>query len=174
VADDERDTANMLALLLRDEGHEVQVTLRGDDALEICRLFRPDVVIADVNMPGISGYAIAKELRDRHGELAPLLIAVSGVWTNSTDRLVGKAIGFDHYLLKPCDPKDILTLIAPRHSFRLSGIAPAPATYSARPSRARAVAGPGLAPAGPIFAGRRVWTSSSTIFARIQTGPGRA
>ena len=113
VADDERDTANMLAMLLRDEGHEVQVTLRGDDALEICRLFRPDVVIADVNMPGISGYALARELRDRHGELAPLLIAVSGVWTNTTDRLVGKAVGFDHYLLKPCDPKEIIRLIAP-------------------------------------------------------------
>jgi two-component system, OmpR family, response regulator len=113
VADDERDTANMLAMLLRDEGHEVQVTLRGDDALEICRLFRPDVVIADVNMPGISGYAIARELRERHGELAPLLIAVSGVWTNTTDRLVGKAVGFDHYLLKPCDPKEIIRLIAP-------------------------------------------------------------
>ena len=113
VADDERDTANMLAMLLRDEGHEVQVTLRGDDALEICRLFRPDVVIADVNMPGISGYALARELRDRHGELAPLLIAVSGVWTNTTDRLVGKAVGFDHYLLKPCDPKEIIRLIEP-------------------------------------------------------------
>jgi CheY-like chemotaxis protein len=43
----------MLALVLRDEGHEVQVTLRGDEALEIC--FRSDVVIADVNMPGTSG-----------------------------------------------------------------------------------------------------------------------
>ena len=113
VADDERDTANMLALVLRDEGHEVHVSLRGDEALEVCRLFRPDVVIADVNMPGTSGYAIARELRERHGNLAPLLIAISGVWTTTTDRTLGTAVGFDHYLLKPCDPKEVLRLIEP-------------------------------------------------------------
>ena len=111
IADDDRDTANMLALVLRDEGNEVQVALRGDEALEICRLFRPDVVIADVNMPGISGYAIARELRARHGNLAPLLIAISGVWTTPTDRLLGSAVGFDHYLLKPCDPKEVIRVI---------------------------------------------------------------
>jgi DNA-binding response OmpR family regulator len=113
VADDERDTANTLAMILRDEGHEVQVTLRGDDALEVCRLFRPDVVIADVNMPGTSGYALAHELRERYGQLAPLLIAVSGVWTSTTDRVLGKAVGFDHYLLKPCDAGEVIRLIEP-------------------------------------------------------------
>lgn len=113
IADDDRDTANMLALVLRDEGHEVQVVLRGDDALDLCRLFRPDVVIADVNMPGTSGYAIARELQIRLGNLAPLLIAITGVWTKTTDRLVGQAVGFDHYLLKPCDPKEVIRLIEP-------------------------------------------------------------
>lgn len=118
IADDDRDTAEMLALVLRDEGHEVQVTLRGDDALQISRLFRPDVMVADVNMPGTSGYAIARELRERHGNLAPILIAISGVWTNTTDRLLGKAVGFDHYLLKPCDPKEVIRLIEPLRSGR--------------------------------------------------------
>jgi DNA-binding response OmpR family regulator len=116
VADDDRDTANMLALLLREEGHEVLVTLRGDEALETCRLFRPDVLIADINMPGTSGYAIARELRQRHGDLAPLMIAISGVWTSATDRLVGQTVGFDHYLLKPCDPKEVIRLIEPLRS----------------------------------------------------------
>ena len=60
VADDERDTAMTLAAILRDEGHEVHTVLRGDDALEMSRLFRPDVVIADLNLPGESGYAIAR------------------------------------------------------------------------------------------------------------------
>lgn len=121
VADDDRDTANMLALVLREEGHEVQVTLRGDDALDICRLFRPDVVIADINMPGNSGYALARELRQRHGDVAPLMIAVSGVWTNTTDRVLGEAVGFDHYLLKPCDPKEIIRLIEPLRSGHSKG-----------------------------------------------------
>ena len=118
IADDDRDTAEMLALVLRDAGHEVQVTLRGDDALQLSRLFRPDVVVADVNMPGTSGYAIARELHERHGNLAPILIAISGVWTNTTDRLLGKAVGFDHYLTKPCDPKEVIRIIEPLRSGR--------------------------------------------------------
>ena len=113
VADDDRDTAMTLAVILRDEGHEVQTVLRGDEALEMCRLFRPDVLVADVNMPGESGYAIARELRERHGELAPLLIAISGHWTNASDRLLGKAVGFDHFLLKPCDMNELLQLMEP-------------------------------------------------------------
>jgi two-component system OmpR family response regulator len=113
IADDDRDTATMLALVLRSDGHEVHTALRGDEVPEACRLMRPDVVIADINMPGMSGYAIARELRERHGTLAPLLIAISGVWTGTADRLVGTAVGFDHYLLKPCEPNDVLRLIEP-------------------------------------------------------------
>jgi len=111
VADDDRDNATMLAAVLRDEGHEVVVALRGDDAVEMSRLFRPDVVIADINLPGTSGYAIARELRERHRNLAPLLIAMTGVWTKSSDRLVGEAVGFDHYLVKPYDLQELLGLI---------------------------------------------------------------
>lgn len=111
IADDDRDNANMLAAVLRDEGHETLVALRGDEALEICRLFRPDVVIADINMPGSSGYAIAKELKERHGTLAPLLIAMTGVWTGSADQKLGRAAGFDHYLVKPFEIKELLRLV---------------------------------------------------------------
>lgn len=113
IADDHRDTAHMLGLVLRNEGHDVQISLRGDEALEACRLFRPDVVIADVNMPGTSGYGLARALRERHRNLAPLLIAITGVWTTPTDRMLATAVGFDHYLLKPCDPEEILRLIEP-------------------------------------------------------------
>lgn len=111
IADDDRDNATMLAAVLRDEGHEATVALRGDDALDMCRLFRPDVVIADINLPGTSGYAIARELREQRGNLAPLLIAMTGVWTKTTDRVLGQAVGFDYYLVKPYELKELLGLI---------------------------------------------------------------
>ena len=102
----------MLSVVLADEGHEVVVALRGDEALALSRLFRPDALITDVNMPGVSGYALAQELRQRHGILCPLLIGMSGVWTQTSDRLLGEVAGFDHYLVKPYDVKQILGLLA--------------------------------------------------------------
>lgn|SRR5262245_10245248 len=111
VADDDRDTANLLAAILRDEGHEVHVALRGDEVSDIDRLMRPDILILDINMPGMSGYAVAREIRERRGPLAPLLIAISGSWKDQADQLVARQLGFDHYLAKPCEPADLVTLI---------------------------------------------------------------
>ena len=116
IADDDRDTANTLALVLRDEGHEVHTALRGDEVVDACRLLRPEVVVMDINMPGMSGYAVARELRERHGPLAPLLIAISGVWTQTADAALGKAVGFDHFLMKPCEPRLVLRLLESLHT----------------------------------------------------------
>lgn len=114
VADDDRDTGLTLATILRSDGHEVHVVLRGDEVVEIARLFRPDALILDISLPGMSGYAVAQEIRERRGPaLAPLLIALSGKWTMSSERLVGKAVGFDHYLTKPCDLQEIVQLLEP-------------------------------------------------------------
>ncbi len=110
IADDDRDTANTLAAVMRDEGHDVKVVLHGDEVLEMERLTRPDVMIVDINMPGMSGYEIARELREQRGVATPLLIAISGVWTRTSERLLGHAVGFDHYLLKPCDPGEIVAI----------------------------------------------------------------
>ncbi|HET7365390.1 MAG TPA: response regulator [Burkholderiales bacterium] len=111
VADDDRDTANVLAAILRDQGHDVHVALRGDEVADVDRLIRPDVVILDINMPGMSGYAVAREIRERRGALAPLLIALSGSWKDMSDRRVAEQVGFDHYLVKPCEPADLIALV---------------------------------------------------------------
>ena len=112
IADDDRDTASMLAAILRDEGHETHVVLRGDEVLEMDRLMRPDAVILDVNMPGMSGFALAREIRSRRGIAAPLLIAISGKWTRKEDQQLGEGVGFDHYLLKPCEPVEVVQLLS--------------------------------------------------------------
>src|SRR6267143_6195040 len=111
VADDDRDTTSVLAAILRDEGHDVHIALRGDEVTEIDRLIRPDVLILDINMPGMSGYAVAREIRQRRGLLAPLLIAISGVWKESAEQRVAQAMGFDHYLRKPCEAVELVALL---------------------------------------------------------------
>jgi DNA-binding response OmpR family regulator len=111
IADDERDTASVLAAILRDEGHEAHMVLRGDEVLEMDRLVRPDVVILDINMPGMSGFAVAREIRARRGIAAPLLVAISGKWTRKEDQQLGEGVGFEHYLLKPCEPSQLIDLL---------------------------------------------------------------
>ena len=122
LADDNRDEVLMLQVLLRDEGHDVHSCLRGDEVLELVRLLRPDVLLCDINMPGMSGYAIAREIKQRYAVAAPLMIGVSGVWTKMSEQTLGHAVGFDHYLTKPFDPAELLALLnAQRDETRANG-----------------------------------------------------
>ena len=114
VADDDRDTVDMLAVVLRDEGHVVHSAYTGRDVLPAVRLYRPDAVIMDISIPGLSGYAVAHAIRNSFMDVRrPLLIAISGIWTEAPDRLVGEQVGFDHRLKKPCETAELLRLLEP-------------------------------------------------------------
>ena len=112
VADDERDQVATLALLLIDEGHEVREVYRGSEVLRMVHDFDPDVALVDIGMPGMTGYDVAREIRQVFGNGRPLLIAVTG-WKQSSDRILAQLAGFNHHLSKPFDPKALLELIAP-------------------------------------------------------------
>lgn len=114
VVDDDRDTVNMLIALLRTEGHVVHGVHTGKEVLPATRLFRPDAIILDISVPGMSGYAAAQEIRLSFTEARrPLLIAISGMWKEPADRRVAQQVGFDHHLMKPCDPVGLLRLLEP-------------------------------------------------------------
>jgi CheY-like chemotaxis protein len=110
VADDERDAVSMLELILRDEGHEVLSVYNGQDVMEAVRSFQPDVVLLDIGMPKLTGYEVARKLRERHGK-ALRLIAVTG-WKQGSDRVLAKIAGFDHHIGKPYEPRALIELLA--------------------------------------------------------------
>ena len=112
VADDERDQAMTLALLLADEGHDVREVHRGSEVLRMVRDFDPDVALIDIGMPGMTGYDAAREIRQVLGGTRPLLVAVTG-WKQSSDRILARLAGFDHHLAKPFDPKELIALMEP-------------------------------------------------------------
>lgn len=112
VADDERDQVATLALLLADEGHEVREVYRGSEVLRMVRDFDPDVALIDIGMPGMTGYDVAREIRQLFGDNRPLLVAITG-WKQSSDKILAKLAGFDHHLAKPFDPQELLALIEP-------------------------------------------------------------
>ena len=111
VADDNRDAATSLAMVLRDEGYEVFEVYRGDAVLELTAQFKPDVLILDIGMPGLTGFEIAHALRLTLGAACPVLIAVTA-WSQPSARELGKASGFRHYLTKPCATEELLKILA--------------------------------------------------------------
>lgn len=114
VADDDRDTADSLGALLKDDGHVVHVVYTGKGVMAAAAVFMPDVLICDIAIPGLSGYAIAQAVRHAYVDRRrPLLIAISGFWREAPDRRVAEQVGFDHHLLKPVGTAALLDLLSP-------------------------------------------------------------
>ena len=113
VADDDGDQVSTLATLLRDEGHEVRALHRGKEVVRTVAEFGADVVVVDIKLPDASGFEIAEQIRQRHGEARPLLIAISGVYKKAPDRILAEIVGFDHLLTKPFEFDALLKLVEP-------------------------------------------------------------
>lgn len=111
VVDDQPDAVLMLVLLLRHAGYDAQGGCSGNEALNMLTKFDPDAIICDVAMPGMTGWDVATEVRQRMGEKRPLLIAISGQYTRKTHREFARFKGFDHYLTKPCDLNAMFTIL---------------------------------------------------------------
>jgi CheY-like chemotaxis protein len=104
IAEDMADCAESTALLLRLHGHEVTVARDGPTALRIARTYRPDVLLLDIGLPGMSGYEVAARMKDQHREKKPFIIAVTG-FGQPSDRQRSAQFGIDLHLLKPVDPQ---------------------------------------------------------------------
>jgi PAS domain S-box-containing protein len=113
IADDNRDAAVSLSMLLELSGHEVRVAHLGQTALSLAQTFRPDAAVLDIGMPDLSGYEIAQALRQEAWARDLQLIALTG-WGQDDDRRRALEAGFDHHLTKPVDPEQLESLIAGR------------------------------------------------------------
>ena len=100
VVDDNRDSADSLALLLTTLGHDVRAVYDGESAIGEAGRFRPHVVLLDLGMPGLDGLETARRLRAAHPGEAMFLVAVTG-WGQDRDRQQTRAAGFDAHLVKP-------------------------------------------------------------------------
>jgi CheY-like chemotaxis protein len=117
IADDDRDAVVTLSTVLEDEGHEVIEVYRADAVLELARRYKPDVALLDIGMPGMTGFEVARSLRDQLGGQCPILVAVTA-WNQESAKALGKLVGFKHYVVKPYSMDDLLDalmrLTAPR------------------------------------------------------------
>ncbi len=102
VADDNKDAADALAMILEMDGHVVRVAHNGRVALSLAQTFRPDVAILDIGMPDMSGYEVARFLRREEWGRGIFIIALTG-WGQEGDQQQALDAGFDYHLTKPVD-----------------------------------------------------------------------
>ncbi len=111
VVDDNADAALSQAELLRVLGHEAQTAHGGEEALRKAAQFRPQVVLLDLGMPGMDGFAVARELRRLPEAKEATLIAQTG-WAQEVDRRRTQAAGFDAHLAKPVSVGALMETVA--------------------------------------------------------------
>jgi PAS domain S-box-containing protein len=115
VVDDNQDAATSLTELLRMHGHDACRAYDGLQALAMAQELQPQALILDVGLPGLSGHAVARQLRAQPGGEKLLLVAVSG-WGQEADRHASAEAGFDAHMVKPVQPQVLLRLLAERRS----------------------------------------------------------
>lgn len=110
LVDDNEDAATTLAVLLDQAGYQVETAFDGMSAIEIARQFDPDICILDINMPGMSGYELARRIRAMATEHQPLLATMTAY---KDDRHLDRAsdAGFDLHFTKPAELDDLVDQI---------------------------------------------------------------
>jgi CheY-like chemotaxis protein len=110
IADDNRDAAESLAMLLSMEGHEVTVVHDGQQALAAFQTMQPEFALLDIGMPVVSGYDVARRVRQSSLGRAVTLIAITG-WGQDGDKARALAAGFNHHFTKPIEPERLSDLL---------------------------------------------------------------
>jgi PAS domain S-box-containing protein len=115
IADDARDSADSLAVILAMRGHQAHTAYDGEEAMTAAAQLRPEVVILDIRMPKRNGFEACRWIREQPWGKTTVLIALSG-WGTEDDRRRTEEAGFDHHLVKPVAPEVLFPLVAPRPS----------------------------------------------------------
>lgn len=111
VVEDERDIAALVAYHLAKEGYRVRTAGGGPEALEAVAQERPDLIVLDLMLPGLSGYEILGELR-RRPEVSDVPVVVLTARREEADRIKGFELGADDYVTKPFSPQELVLRVA--------------------------------------------------------------
>jgi two-component system phosphate regulon response regulator PhoB len=111
VVDDEPDITALVAYHLARAGYRVSTAANGQDALKAAREERPDVVVLDLMLPGVSGYDVLRDLRQRQDtrDVGVILLTAR---REEADRIKGLSYGADDYLTKPFSPQELTLRVA--------------------------------------------------------------
>jgi len=120
VVDDNFDSAESMAMLLKLSGHDVAIAHDGMEALTLAQEFLPDVALLDLGMPKLDGYEAARSIREQPWGQRMMLVALTG-WGQAEDKRRSREAGFDAHLVKPVDFGALEKLVAGTPEERGSG-----------------------------------------------------
>lgn len=110
IVEDNHDAAEMLRIMLTMMNHDVHIVHNGLDALDAAKKCMPDVVLMDIGLPGMSGYEVARKLREDERFANRIFIAMTG-YGQERDRQLSLEAGFDEHLVKPVSPDQLILAI---------------------------------------------------------------
>jgi diguanylate cyclase (GGDEF)-like protein len=106
IVEDDYDISNMLRIFFSNEGYQVEIAARGNDALEKCRKKLPDLIVLDIMLPDMDGYAVCRNLRTttRTSHIPIIFLTQKD---ERSDRIAGLELGADDYITKPFDIEEL-------------------------------------------------------------------
>lgn len=110
VVDDDEAFRSFVAEVLENVGYRTEQLANGLDVLAAAEAERPATVLLDVQLPGLNGYQVCRELRDQYGDAVRVLF-ISGERTEALDRAAGLLLGADDYMIKPIDPGELIARV---------------------------------------------------------------
>jgi len=111
VVDDNHDSADSLAMLLRLVGHDVRTVYDGRQALVVAATYRPDLVLLDIGLPSMNGFTVASHMRSQPELAGVVLVALTG-YGSDEDRRNSEAAGFHYHMVKPVNFDALNELLA--------------------------------------------------------------
>jgi two-component system, NarL family, nitrate/nitrite response regulator NarL len=110
IVDDDANYRELVSTIFGRVGYGTREASSGEEAINAVRSERPSCVLLDVLLPGVTGYAVCRELREEYGEALPIIF-VTGERTEPGDRVAGLLLGADDYVVKPFDPDELLARV---------------------------------------------------------------
>ena len=108
IAEDEPNIASFATMYLEAAGFRVEVAARGDTALEMIEAERPDLLLLDLNLPGVDGFEVTRRIRQNGGAMHILMLTARD---DAVDKVVGLELGADYYVTKPFDPRELVARV---------------------------------------------------------------
>ncbi|MBK4737524.1 response regulator [Noviherbaspirillum pedocola] len=111
LIDDNRDAIDSMGALLELMDYDIRTAEDAESGLAIAASFQPHLVLSDIGLPGMDGYALAPHLREAAGERKLILAAVTS-YGRARDKARAREAGFDYHLVKPVDADALLEFVA--------------------------------------------------------------